>query len=423
MSPRSEKEPYSARRPLDEALPGELDLEGWDSDDDRDNRGPETCLSPSPVPERKKREGQGMVSIGYAPPSPPATKAGSPSEELPTGLPADGGTRARSGGQVREHQVCESSRPHTSSTTQEKVTAGDTLSRMSSSASSRSDLGPFSALRSFDDADPRELAGEGWDSDADWGYGNPEPAYADVDGRTGTKRNRRADPTSNEALTGSKRARVSSALRHALGPPTHFQALRARVGASGESGLNTASRKAKQRRCKNSTSDAAPLRRSTRRREQRAPGNTLGSPSDPQDLAGKEGAAEDGEQSTVNPIEVRSLLPTPAEEDLIDEGTRTRSSSPPSSRSDFGPFSALRPFDDADPRELAGEGWDSDADSGALEALNPATRGWKEGIRENPDGKRTQPLQPLHYGEANDSETLGHLVAFPDCPRTPTTEV
>ena len=109
--------------------------------------------------------------------SPPATKAGSPSEELPTGLPADGGTRARSRGQVREHQVCESSHPHTSSTTQAKVTAGDTLSRMSSSASSRSDLGPFSALRSFDDADPRELAGEGWDSDADWGYGNPRVRY------------------------------------------------------------------------------------------------------------------------------------------------------------------------------------------------------------------------------------------------------
>jgi hypothetical protein len=223
---------------------------------------------------------------------------------------------ARSGGQVREHQVSELSHPHPSSMTQEKVTAGDTLSRMSSSASSRSDFGPFSALRSFDDADPRELAGEGWDSDADWGYGSPEPGYADVDGRTGTKRNRRADPTSNEALRSSKRdskrLRVSSALCHALGPPTHSQALRARVGASGESGLSTASRKAKHRRCKNSTSDAAPLRRSTRRREQRAPGNTLGSPSDPQDLAEKEGATGDREQSTANPIEVLSLLPTPA---------------------------------------------------------------------------------------------------------------
>jgi hypothetical protein len=64
------------------------------------------------------------------------------------------------------------------------------------------------------------------------------------------------------------------------------------------------------------------------------PGNILGSPSDPQDLA--EGATGDSEQSTANPIEVRSLLPTPAEEDLIDGGTRTWSSSPLSSRSDFG---------------------------------------------------------------------------------------
>ena len=49
----------------------------------------------------------------------------------------------------------------------EKVTAGGALTRPSSSSSSRSDFGPFSALRSCDDADPRELAGEGWDSDAD----------------------------------------------------------------------------------------------------------------------------------------------------------------------------------------------------------------------------------------------------------------
>jgi hypothetical protein len=60
--------------------------------------------------------------------------------------------------------------------------------------------------------------------------------------------------------------------------------------------------------------------------------------------------------------------------------------------------------------------------TGALEALNPATWRWTEGIRRNQDGKRTQPLQLLHYGEANDSETLGNLVAFSDCPRTPMTE-
>jgi hypothetical protein len=62
VSPGSEKGPYSALRPLDEALPGELDLEGWDSDDDRDNRDPETCLSPSLTPERKKSKGQATFS-------------------------------------------------------------------------------------------------------------------------------------------------------------------------------------------------------------------------------------------------------------------------------------------------------------------------------------------------------------------------
>ena len=122
---------YSALRPLDEALPGELDLEGWDSDDDRDNRGLDTCLSPSPVPERKKRKGQGKVFVGHAPFSPPATKAGSPSVELPTG----------------------------------------------------------------------------------------PPAVVEVDGRTETKRNRSADPTSNEGPTGSKRARVSSGSVTLLGRP------------------------------------------------------------------------------------------------------------------------------------------------------------------------------------------------------------
>jgi hypothetical protein len=60
--------------------------------------------------------------------------------------------------------------------------------------------------------------------------------------------------------------------------------------------------------------------------------------------------------------------------------------------------------------------------TGAL-VLNPATRMWTEGIRKNQDGKRTQPLQQLHYGKANDSEILGHLVAFSDCPRIPKTWV
>ena len=168
---------------------------------------------------------------------------------------------------------------------------------------------------------------------------------------------------------------------HTFGPPSHPQVLGAREGATGESWQSTASLKAKQRRRKDSTSDVAPLRRSKRRRDHRAPGSTLGSPSDPQDLEVREGATGEGEQSTASPIDARSLLPTPADEALADGGTRTRSSSPPSSRSDFGPFSALRSFDDADPRELAGEGWDSDADWGfgvIMEVLNPAEGSWKK---------------------------------------------
>jgi hypothetical protein len=188
----------------------------------------------------------------------------------------------------------------------EALAEGGTLTRASSSSSSKPDFGPFIDLRAFDDADPRELAGEGWDSNADWGYGDPETCYSEVDGGNKTKQSRRKD----------------------------------------------------------STSDIAPLRRSTRRRDHRALGSTHGSPSDPRNLGTREGAIGEGGQSTASPSSARSLLPTPADEVQADGGTRTRSSSPSSSRSDFGPFSALRSFDDADPLDLAGEGWDSDADWG-----------------------------------------------------------
>ncbi len=167
----------------------------------------------------------------------------------------------------RENTKSVSPHSHPPSTNKEKVTARGTLTRSSSSASSRSDFGPFSALRSFDDADPRELAGEGWDSDADWGYGCPEPCCADVDGRAGTKRRRRDNPAPSVAPRRSKRLLDSSALRRTLGPPPHSQALRTREGATGESGQSTASLKAKQSRRKDSTSDVAPLRRSKRERE------------------------------------------------------------------------------------------------------------------------------------------------------------
>ena len=140
----------------------------------------------------------------------------------------------------------------------EALADGGTRTRSSSPSSSRSDFGPFIALRSFDDADPRELAGEGWDSDADWGFGGPEPCDSDVDGRD----------------------------------------------------------KAKSRRKKDSADAAAPLRRSKRRRDPGALGSTLRLPSDPQDLGVREGFSGVGRQSTASPIDAWSLSPIPADGSL-----------------------------------------------------------------------------------------------------------
>jgi hypothetical protein len=266
----------------------------------------------------------------------------------------------------------------------EALAEGGTPTRASSPSSSRSEFGPLSALRAFDDADPRELAGEGWDSDADWGYGCPEPCCSDVDGGD----------------------------------------------------------KAKQSRRKDSTSDIAPLRRSKRRRDHRALGSTLGSPSDPQDLGVREGAIGEGGQSTASPIDKRSLLPTPADEALADGGTQTRSSSPSSSRSDFRPLSALRSSDDADPRELAREGWDSDADWGfggpepcgpdvdgrdkakprrqkdSAAAAAPLRRSKRE--KKKKIKKSTNSNFGFHIGYG---EILGHSLALSDHPRIPKTWV
>ena len=104
-------------------------------------------------------------------------------------------------------------------------------------------------------------------------------------------------------------------------------------------------------------------------RDHRAFGSTHGSPSDPRDPGTRESAiGEDaigeGGHSTTRPIDAPSFLPTSANEVLAVGDTRARPSSPSSSRSDFGPFSVLLSFDNADPRELAKEGWDSDADWG-----------------------------------------------------------
>jgi hypothetical protein len=67
------------------------------------------------------------------------------------------------------------------------------------------------------------------------------------------------------------------------------------------------------RRRKDSASDTAPFRRSKRRRDHRALGSTLGSPSDPQDLGVREGAIGEDGQSKASPIDARSLSPIPAD--------------------------------------------------------------------------------------------------------------
>ena len=151
--------------------------------------------------------------------------------------------------------------------------------------------------------------------------------------------------------------------------------------------------------------------------------DTVGSPSDPQDLEVREGSTWVGGQSTaMSPIDARSLLPSPADEALADGGTRTRSSSPSSSRSDFGPFIALRSFDDADPRELAGEGWDSDADwgFGGPEPCDSDVDGRDKAKsrRKKDSADAAAPLRRSKRGEI-----LGHSVALSDCPRIPKTWV
>ena len=143
VSPGSEMRPYSALRPLDEALPGELDLEGWDSDDDRDNRGPERHLSPSPVPERKKKKGLEAFSNGSSSPCPPMTNLGSPLNVRPTEVFADGGEMAGRGGNARVRQVSESPHPDPPPPNRDKIAAGGTLTRSSSSSSSRSSRSDF----------------------------------------------------------------------------------------------------------------------------------------------------------------------------------------------------------------------------------------------------------------------------------------
>jgi hypothetical protein len=89
-------------------------------------------------------------------------------------------------------------------------------------------FGPFSALRSFVDADPGELAGEGWDSDADWGFRGPES------GRSSPSKRRYASISPAPLPRSSDRLRTLAASLTVLRPLPVSQQAELGVGSHGE---------------------------------------------------------------------------------------------------------------------------------------------------------------------------------------------
>ena len=111
-------------RSLDEAVPGEMNSEGRDSDDDRDNRGPEACLSPSPVPKRRKNIGVEALFNGSSSPCPPMTDLGSSLNVRLLKVFADGGEVAGRGGKATVRPVSESPHSDPRLPNRDKVVAG-----------------------------------------------------------------------------------------------------------------------------------------------------------------------------------------------------------------------------------------------------------------------------------------------------------
>jgi hypothetical protein len=150
--------------------------------------------------------------------------------------------------------------------------------------------GPFSALLPFDDDEPGELAGEGWDSDADWGFRGP----------------------------GSGRSSPS--------PPREERGHLMRTGEQSQSSLGRCQPPPGTRKLRHASISPANLHRHNNQLL------TLATPED------RDFAVAQGRRSP--PV----------------EGLTAGGSSPSPTGLVFGPFSALRSFDDADPGELAGEG-------------------------------------------------------------------
>ena len=154
--------PYSALRPLDEALPGELDHEGWESEEDKDYRGYGWDYDPDWAPRGESPPRLGCRSVGGRGP----VQDGKERSRATGGLPFGGGI-GRHPQVSRECWDFAVAQGRRSPPKEEPSVAG------SSPSPTGLVFGPFSALRPFDDAEPGELAGEGWSSDADWGFRGP----------------------------------------------------------------------------------------------------------------------------------------------------------------------------------------------------------------------------------------------------------
>ena len=264
---------------------------------------------------------------------------GPPPSIWPTGALTGGGGGAGRGGKSRSHQACESPPPASPSPERERVEDGRTRTRSPSPSSPRSDFGPFNAMRPFDDADPRDLVGEGWNSDADWGYGGPEPCcsppLAPLDGgltsRTSSSSSVGSDPGPFSAMgplddadprelaregwdsgadwdCGGPETGCPSPLAPWEAPARKSRVARRTYRATQE---KDGSAPVKQGRRQDSGSYEAPPRRSKRLQDREAPRNTLESPSDPQELEAGAGANREGGHNIASPIDARSPSPTP----------------------------------------------------------------------------------------------------------------
>ena len=161
--------PFSALRSFDDAEPGELAGEGWDSDADWGFRGPGSGR-PSPSPPREERGhlmcagGRSQPSLGRCQHTPGPRKRRHALISPATLHRRNDRLLTLAASEGRDFAVAQRRR----SPRAEGLTAAE-----SSPSPTGLVFGPSSALRSFDDADPGELAGEGWDSDADWGFRGP----------------------------------------------------------------------------------------------------------------------------------------------------------------------------------------------------------------------------------------------------------